>query len=58
MKKYVTNPWIVAPVCMVLFAVMYNNASNGFMRFCSYIPLLVVLGIFGKAVYNAYFKKS
>ena len=57
MKQYVTNPWIATAVCMVLFAVMYNYADDGFMRTCSYIPLLVVLGIFGKAMYNAYLKK-
>lgn len=57
MKKYITNPWIASAVCMVLFAVMYNNASNGFMRVCSCVPLFVVLCILGKGMYNAYFKK-
>lgn len=54
MKRYLSNPYVVAAICMVLFAVMYNNATNGFMRFFSYIPLAVVLVVFVKGMYSAW----
>ena len=56
-KKFLSNPWFVCAVCMVLFAVMYNNADDGFLRFCSYVPLAVVLIIFGRGMYFAFKKR-
>ncbi len=56
MKKFLFNPWVVCPLCMALFAVMYNSADDGFLRVCSYVPLGVALAIFGRGVYFA-FKK-
>ena len=57
MKKLLFNPWVACVACMVLFAVMYNGADDGFLRVCSYVPLGVALAIFGRGVYFA-FKKS
>lgn len=54
--KYLKNPYIVSAICMVLFVLMYNNATNSFMRTLSYIPLLVVVGILLRGLYFA-FKK-
>jgi len=56
--KNLSNPWIAVPVCMVLFAVMYNYADNDFQRYLSYVPLAVVLWVFLKGVYYAYFKRG
>ncbi len=54
--KYLKNPYVVSAICMVLFVLMYNNATNGFLRTVSYIPLLVVVGILLRGMYFA-FKK-
>lgn len=56
--KNLKSPYIAILICMVLFVVMYNNATSGFMRACSYVPLAVVLAIFLKGVYFAYFKRN
>ena len=58
MIKYLQNPFLVAGICMLLFAVMYNSADSGFLRACSYVPLAVVAAIFLKGVYYAYFRRS
>lgn len=52
-KSYITNPFVAAGICMVLFVLMYNNATNGFLRTCSYVPLAVALGVFVKGMYYA-----
>jgi len=56
LKRYMSNPFVVTAICMVLFVVMYNNATNGFMRSLSYVPLLVITGIFVRGLYWAYIK--
>jgi hypothetical protein len=49
-------PVIHSLLTLVLFVVMYNNATNGFLRTVSYIPLLVVVSILLRGMYFA-FKK-
>ncbi len=56
--NWLKNPYVASVICMVLFAVMYNNATTAFMRACSYVPLAVVLVLFLKSVYQAYFKNK
>lgn len=56
--KYLKNPYVAVVVCMLLYVFMYNYATNNFMRMCSYVPLAVVLAIFFKGVYHAYFKRD
>lgn len=57
MERYLSNPYIVAAVCMLLFVVMYSNATNGFMRLFSYIPLAVALAVFVKGMYYTFKKR-
>ena len=56
--KYMKSPYVAALICMILFVVMYNNATTDFMRICSYVPLAVLLAIFLKGVYYAYCKRN
>lgn len=57
-KQRLFHPYAIVAFCMVLFVIMYNNATNGFMRALSYVPLIVVIGVFFKGMYHAYLRKG